>query len=218
MKNIPLIIYGVIGVVNILGHYLGEPGMVRFSKPMLMPALLFFVYHHAQGRVTFRILMLCVALVFAWLGDLALMQKGEMYFLLGLGAFLVTQILYTYIYFKSSFEKPEFRLMPLLPILTFTIFLLFILVPIVPDNMQIPIVVYGLSLTAMASMARLRGGLTSENSFQWVMMGSLLFVVSDSAIAIDKFYQPIPYDSIVIMGTYIVAQLLIVRGVLDHPE
>jgi uncharacterized membrane protein YhhN len=218
MKKIPLIIYIVIGIVNVLGHYLGEPGMVKFSKPMLMPALLFFVYHQASGKVTMRILLLCVALIFSWLGDLALMQKEEMYFLLGLGSFLITQVTYTYIYFKSTFEKPELRLMPLLPILTFTIFLLFILVPIVPDNMQIPIVVYGLSLTAMASMARLRGGLTSDNSFQWVMMGSLLFVVSDSAIAIDKFYQPIPYDSVVIMGTYIIAQLLIVRGVLDHQE
>jgi uncharacterized membrane protein YhhN len=218
MKNIPLIIYIFIGIVNVLGHYLEVPSMVKFSKPMLMPALIFFVYYQASGRVTLRILLLCVALIFAWLGDLALMQVESIYFLLGLGSFLITQVLYTYIFYKSTFEKPEFRLMPLLPILTFTIFLLAILSQSVPDDMLIPIIVYALCITAMACMARLRGDLTSNNSFQWVMMGSLLFVVSDSAIAIDKFYQPIPYDAVLIMGTYIFAQLLIVKGVLDHPE
>lgn len=218
MDKIPLIIYALIGAANVLGHYLGYPEMVKFSKPMLMPALIFFVYSQAKGHVTLRILLLSVALVFSFLGDLALMQEEKMYFMLGLGAFLVTQALYTFIYFKSTFQKPEFRLMALLPILTFTIFLLAILVPTVPGDMQIPIVVYALVITAMACMARLRLGLTSNNSYQWVMMGSMLFVVSDSCIAIDKFFRPIPYDSVIIMGTYIIAQLLIVRGVLDHPE
>ena len=67
-------------------------------------------------------------------------------------------------------------------------------------------------------MARLRLGLTSNQSYQWVLMGSLLFVISDSAIAIDKFYRPIPYDDLVIMGTYIGAQALIALGILHHPD
>jgi uncharacterized membrane protein YhhN len=218
MHNVPLIIYAIIGVVNVLGHYLGYPEMVKFSKPMLMPALIFVVYSHAKGHVTLRILLLSVALVFSFLGDLALMQEDKLYFMLGLGAFLVTQGLYTYIYFKSTFEKPEFRLLPLLPILTFTIFFLSIIVPNTPDDLQIPIGIYALVITAMAAMARLRLGLTSNNSYQWVLTGSLLFVASDACIAVDKFFRPIPYDSVIIMGTYILAQLFIVRGLLDHPE
>jgi len=218
MKNIPLIVYIVVAVANLLGHILNEPALLKFSKPMLMPVLIWLVYSLANGTVTLRIMLLCVALIFCWGGDMALMQTGEKYFLMGLGSFLVAQLLYTYIYFKSSFDKPEFRLMPLLPILTFTIFLLAYLVPTLPSDLTIPIVVYALCITTMACMARLREGLTSDQSFQWVMLGSLLFVVSDSAIAIDRFYRPIPYDSLVIMSTYIFGQLMIVRGLMAHPE
>ena len=219
MKNIPLILYIVIGAINILGHLLDESGMIRFSKPMLMPLLIFFIYHQARGHVTKQTIMVVLALIFSWLGDLALMQEGEeMYFLLGLGAFLFAQLTYTYIYYTSTFQKPEFRLMPLLPILTFTIFLLAFLIPRTRTDFKIPIVIYAICITAMASMARLRLGLTSNVSFQWVMMGSLLFVVSDSDLAIDKFFRPIPYDSVLIMSTYIAAQALIVIGLSKHPE
>ena len=219
MKNIPLILYIVIGAINVLGHLFDQPDMVRFSKPMLMPALIFFIYHQARGHVTKLTMLVVLALIFSWLGDLALMKDRDgLYFLLGLGAFLLAQLTYTYVYYKSTFEKPQFQLMPLLPILTFTIFLLAFVVRNAPTDMQIPIVVYAICITAMASMARLRMGLTSNFSFQWVMMGSLLFVISDSAIAIDKFYRPIPYDSVVIMSTYIAAQVIIVIGISKHPE
>lgn len=218
MKNIPLFLYIAIGAINVLGSLLDQPDMVKYSKPMLMPALIFFIYHQSKGYVTERILLIVLALIFSWLGDLALMKQGEeLYFMLGLGAFMLAQLTYTYAYYKSSFQQPEFQLMPLLPILTFTIFLLAYVLRNAPTNMQMLIVVYTLCLTGMASMARLRMGLTSNDSFQWVMMGSLLFVISSSAMVIDKFFRPIPYDSTVIMSTYITAQVLIVIGISKHP-
>lgn len=220
MKNFPVIVYAIVGAANVLGLLLDQPDITRFTKPMLMPALIFLVYQHANGHVTMRILLLGVALLFSWGGDIALMQKDEMYFLLGLGAFMITHVLYIVIYLKSSFQRPEFRLMPLLPILTFLIFLMAYLLRAVPTHLIAPIAVYGVVITTMASLARLREGLTSNRSFQWVMMGSFLFVVSDSIIAIDKFLSgfQIPYPDVLVMTTYIFGQLMIVLGVLDHPE
>jgi len=221
MKNIPLILYIVLGAINVIGHLLEIPDMVRYSKPMLMPVLIFMVYHQAKGYVTKRTMLIVLALIFSWIGDMALMKDGEdLYFMLGLGAFLLAQLTYTYIYYTSTFQKPEFQLMPLLPILTFTIFFLAFVLRSTPSDMQIPLVVYAICITAMASMARLRMGLTSNFSFQWVMTGSLLFVISDSAIAVGKFYPQlqIPYPEAVIMSTYIAAQLLIVMGISKHPE
>lgn len=220
MKNTPVIVYLIIGAVNVLGHVLNQPDLIKFSKPMLMPALIVLVYMRANGHVTLRILLLGVALVFSWGGDLALMREEEKYFLLGLGSFLAAHVLYTFIYIKSCFQRPEFKLMPLLPILTFTIFLMAYLLRAVPQGMQLPIGAYALVITAMACMSRLREGLTSHQSFQWVMTGSLLFVVSDSAIAINKYLPAfqIPYPDVVIMGTYIAGQIFIVLGVLAHPE
>ena len=220
MKNIPIVVYLIIGTANILGYALNMPDLVKFSKPMLMPALIILIYFRVNGRVTLRILLTAIALIFSWVGDLALMQNSETYFLVGLGAFLITHLLYTYVYIKSCFEKPEFRLIPLLPILTFAIFLLVFLLKAVPTTIQIPVAIYALAITAMASMSRLREDLTSHQSFQWVMTGSLLFVVSDAVIGIDKYLPSfqIPTPDIIIMGTYISGQIFIVLGLLAHPE
>ena len=45
-----------------------------------------------------------------------------------------------------------------------------------------------------------------------MMLGALLFVASDSILAINKFYQPFEMAGIYIMLTYGLAQLLITVG------
>jgi uncharacterized membrane protein YhhN len=66
-------------------------------------------------------------------------------------------------------------------------------------------------------MALNRKGRVNKRSFQLVFIGSLLFVISDSMIAVDKFYGEIPQAGFWIMLTYISAQYLIMRGlILEH--
>ena len=45
--------------------------------------------------------------------------------------------------------------------------------------------------------------------------GSLLFIVSDFVIAVDKFRHPVPYSHQIIMVTYYAAQLGITLSVVD---
>ena len=47
---------------------------------------------------------------------------------------------------------------------------------------------------------------------QWMMAGALLFVISDSVLAINKFYQPFKAADVIIMLTYGLAQLFIAKG------
>jgi uncharacterized membrane protein YhhN len=49
-------------------------------------------------------------------------------------------------------------------------------------------------------------------SYYLGLTGAILFVISDSAIAIDKFSHQFKSSGFVIMSTYIVAQYLIVAG------
>jgi uncharacterized membrane protein YhhN len=49
---------------------------------------------------------------------------------------------------------------------------------------------------------------------KYVFVGAISFVVSDSLLAINKFYEPIERSSFLIMLTYLVAQYLIVVGIL----
>jgi uncharacterized membrane protein YhhN len=44
------------------------------------------------------------------------------------------------------------------------------------------------------------------------MAGVLLFVLSDSLIAANKFGQPVPYARVLIMSTYLLGQYFIARN------
>ena len=51
-------------------------------------------------------------------------------------------------------------------------------------------------------------------SFKLVFIGSLLFLLSDSMLAFNKFHSEIPLAGFLIMLTYIAAQYLIMRGLI----
>jgi uncharacterized membrane protein YhhN len=51
---------------------------------------------------------------------------------------------------------------------------------------------------------------------KWMMVGALLFVISDSTLAINKFYKPFEMAGVIIMLTYGAAQFFIVKGAADY--
>ncbi len=66
----------------------------------------------------------------------------------------------------------------------------------------------------MSMMALKRSGRVGDSSFKLVFAGSLLFLLSDSMIAFNKFHSDIPMAGFLIMLTYIAAQYLIMRGLI----
>ena len=63
-----------------------------------------------------------------------------------------------------------------------------------------------------------RKNLVNSTSFLLVFIGALIFVVSDSCIAINVFYKPFEFARIAIMSTYTIAQFLIIYGVIKANE
>ena len=80
--------------------------------------------------------------------------------------------------------------------------------------MLIPVTIYLLIILTMAFTASRRRGRVNHPSYYLVLCGAVFFIVSDSLIAIDKFYSEIPLADILIMATYAIAQYLIVLGLL----
>jgi uncharacterized membrane protein YhhN len=73
-----------------------------------------------------------------------------------------------------------------------------------------------MTITGMALAALHRYQKTNLQSFRMVMSGALIFMLSDSMIAINKFLDPLPFASMMIMITYILAQYFIVSGLIMH--
>lgn len=165
------------------------------------------------------------ALLFSWLGDVILMfqERSENYFMFGLGAFLVSHIIYIFTYRKAKWEVEENGLLPTQRMRYVFILVLagcglvYVLLPRL-GSFTIPVVVYAAVIVAMAIVALNRFGYTSIRSFGWVFGGAVLFMMSDSILAINKFMEPINYAGFWIMLTYIAAQFCIVQGLLYHTK
>ncbi|WP_420316730.1 lysoplasmalogenase [Ekhidna sp.] len=217
MPNLILWIYIAVSAANVVAKIIPSEELDHFTKPLLMPLLILYVYKSSIGKTTARILMISVALLFSWLGDVSLMyQANETFFMTGIGLFLMAQVLYVLILRKSTYQIPQFNLVTAAPLLLYGVALLYLLLP--AGDFTLPIIVYGSVIMTMAIMARLRSGHTTEESYQLALYGSLLFVLSDSILAFNAFHSAIPYAGVFIMSTYCAAQLLLVRGLLVHVE
>ena len=80
-------------------------------------------------------------------------------------------------------------------------------------DLLIPVIVYMSAILLMALTAFLRQGSVTKISYIFVFIGALFFIISDSLLALNKFYKPLPLANISIMLTYAMAQLFIVFGI-----
>ncbi len=180
-----------------------------------MPVLIYYLIERTEGRVYKYHLYLAGALIFSWVGDIFLMWNDQTSFLIGLGAFLVTQIGYIVIFklevrhsLKEAIKK---RGLYLLPYIVYGGGFLFYVLPRIDDFLIIPVIAYSTCLISMAMMASLRD--SSVPGFKEVLVGSVIFVISDSLIGIEQFVTKFPGSHVYVMVTYIIAQFLIVQGI-----
>ena len=83
-------------------------------------------------------------------------------------------------------------------------------------GLLVPVMVYAFVISLMVIQAAYRKGFTTPTSFSYVMVGAILFMVSDSLLAVNKFLDPLPLSGVWVMTTYLGAQYLIVAGLRQH--
>lgn len=219
-------LYGfyAVSIVNLYAQVMKVEMVDFISKPLLMVTLLTYYVTARKSQATSLTWFVVAALVCSWAGDILLMYQARMenLFLFGLGAFLVAQVLYILSY-RQAIEKDvqvsmsKFVAFRLVFLIAYGGGLLFILHERLGD-LLIPVAAYTAVLIAMGISAMIRKGKTSDSSFILVYSGALLFIMSDSMIAINRFSHPLVQSGLLIMATYIAAQFLIVKGLLAHEE
>lgn len=226
MKNPKLLLtlYLVLAIIEIFGDISGIKPIIYLTKPLLMPVLLLWFFAITPNKSSKFKKIISVSIVFSFFGDtfLLFVPQNEIFFLLGLGSFLIGQLLYGWgfiLNIKHSSNKGDVRLNILFAIAFGTFYLL--LMNLLFANLGeflIPVLIYGLAICFMGLTAAYRYNKVSMNSFYLVLAGALTFVVSDTCIALDKFYFPggFPYAQALIMVTYCTAQYLIVKGCAQY--
>ncbi|UCS94289.1 lysoplasmalogenase [Echinicola marina] len=195
---------------------------LRFlSKPLLMISLCaYFLSTTSVIKNTLLRKSVGTALILSLIGDVLLLFPQM--FLYGLGAFFIAQVCYIIAFKLIQNHQINLRQINFLKIFFFNLpiyIVASIIYFLINDNLhqlKTPVIFYILAMVMMASTARERFKRTNTQSFVQVFLGAILFLVSDSIIALDLFFQPINNSGVLIMGTYILAQLLIVMGIRSH--
>ena len=174
-----------------------------------------------KSRVA-RSFALCVGvgLVFGSLGDL-LLDFADVYpltFLLGLASFLVGHVFYclafAWYHGQHSSSKKRLHINPLVIAVFVAVpaTLLKILWPHLPSDMVVPVVIYGVTLALMGFLSVARNpALVSKRNYLFGVVGSVVFILSDSILAINKFRSELPYGKLAVMLTYYSAQILMAK-------
>ena len=199
--------YLVAGALNVVGVFTDTGWLATITKPLLMPLLLLYFIAALNGDQSPVVAWVKRALVFSWIGDLMLMGDGDLFFMLGLLGFLGAQICYIS-GFRAYVNQGPLRGRPwlILPYLVYWVLLIALLFSDL-GPMLIPVLIYSFALLAMAVLALGVSPLTG--------LGGALFLLSDSLIALTALSDRLGDGAgDWIMPTYIVGQLLIVRGVL----
>ncbi len=219
MKLLFLRLYLAAAMVHLFYLAQGNEQVETITKYLLMPFLLLHVIANRRNAIK-KMMPVLLALFFCWAGDAFLLYTGrdEKYFLLGLASFLIGHLFYVQAFTRVR-EKGETlfqrkKLVFALPVI-YAAGLLILIIPSLGD-MLIPVILYAVVISWMLLSAMNREGLTSSYSFGFVLSGAVLFVLSDSLIAINKFYSPLALAPVLIMSTYIIGQYLIVTGILLH--
>jgi uncharacterized membrane protein YhhN len=189
-------------------------GLHDIAKPLIVSSLLLFFLlngkHLSQKTRKFMILALCFSLA----GDILIMfdDTSINYFLAGLISFLLAHIMYIYVFLNKKNNKIK-------PIIFTSLLILYAIgfIYILKDGLEsmfIPVIIYMLAILIMAISGSLRKNNVSNISYNLVISGALLFMISDSFIAINRFYTSVPSEHLIIMSTYSLAQYCIVMGVL----
>lgn len=218
-----LVVYALATVGCIMGKTHGWHALEYACKPALMISLgiWFFVRSRRYGdRFT---LLVQAGLFFSLLGDAVLMldHVDGFFFLIGLAAFALAHLCYTVAFAQNIFEAEGTDGLAVgsalgVVFLLAGLFVANYLSRRLDQDLIVPVLVYAGAITLMAIAAAFRYQRTFARSFGLVMLGALLFMLSDTLLAHDRFVSPGTVHPAFVILPYVAAQLLIASGCLAH--
>lgn len=194
------------------------PGRAVFKALSIMPiALLAFRLlrdPERQGKALLRdhdSTILGMALVLSSIGDVLLDLDPARLFFRGLLAFLTAHLIYILLFVRNwprPLRPSVSQLILIAVILIYSLVLANWFAPSLGGEAQ-PVMLYVCAITVMVVTVIL-----AEFSKPWTVLGGLLFMISDSLTAIDRYKMPLPIPDFLVWATYYLGQYGIAVGFL----
>ncbi len=217
----PVVGIGLVSLINWISAWRERVIVYYITKPIVLLGLLLFMV--LRVPITPARLPFLLGLAFSLLGDIFLIPKGTRWFLVGMGAFSITQLMYIW-GFNLSMVK-----LPVLVVGVAAYLLGVILIHAVVNRFSespnvnkaiLPYLKgYGALVLAMSMSALLclaRPG-WSDRAAVMAGVGGILFFLSDGMIGLEKLDSRLPKTRFWVIFTYHLAQFLIVGAVIQLP-
>jgi uncharacterized membrane protein YhhN len=192
----------VAGLATLLWAETSQPTWRRAAKMVASTAFVAVALSLGAGDTSFGRWMLA-GLALSWLGDLLLTYEGRPAFLSGLVAFLLAHVAYIVGFVVRGVATPQW----LFVIVVFVVGALILrwLWPRVDQQMQIPVLAYVVTITAMVLVA----AATARAEPDWrIPAGAVAFYLSDVAVARNRFVAAGVINRLWGLPLYYAAQLL----------
>jgi uncharacterized membrane protein YhhN len=194
-------------------------------KPAVVMSLFFYFMRSATDQKGSRFrTMILTALLFCAAGDLLLIfvSRNEQFFLAGLAAFFIGHLFYTGAFtFDILKSRPWNHHWGQLAFSTLVIVYgveFFVLNRFSFDSLWLPVLMYCIAITVMGVTAVMRDASAPRKAYLQVVAGAVLFIISDSLLATNKFIIPFDYAGPAVLVTYFTAQYFIVVGCLARVQ
>ncbi len=194
--------------LTIVGKYRSRTLMYVF-KPLTIGLIILLAWLTGGEQPDRYFWLIFAGLLFSAAGDVFLMLPKDR-FVPGLLSFLTAHLLYI-----VAFSTPAgFFAAPLLalPYLLGAGALLLVLLP-KTGTLALPVIVYSTALATMGWQAASRWQELQNDASFYAMLGAILFLVSDSVLAINRFAKPFRSAEVILLSTYFAAQTLIALSV-----
>jgi uncharacterized membrane protein YhhN len=205
--------------------YLVAPSAITKIVPLLyLLALLCSKLTNSSSKRNKSINFVAAGLVLSIIGDVSLAYQAVdfTYFIVGLAFFLLAHVSYIAAYISNG-AKVGFSTNAVVVMVAFFVIMMSLLLPRIQDRILFyAIVAYGLTISTMGLLALNKciedssswPQAASAHSSRMTLLGAVLFIASDTALAIHKFRSPIMCAELIIMSTYYLGQTMIVFSAL----
>ena len=196
-------------LLHIRAEYKGPRVYVYVFKPLTMVFIILLALQGERPDVSLYKYAILAGLGFSLVGDIFLMLPLKRV-IAGLASFLVAHLCYIVAFSAGIRLGVSGFLLALF--LLYVIIMFAILFPHL-GKMKLPVLVYELVIVMMAWRAVERWAQIGDTGALLVLTGAILFVISDSAWAINRFVRRYTSAQALILSSYFCAQWLIALSV-----
>lgn len=212
IKKYGLPVFLLLLLLHLICIYLGMSTPRLITKLLLLPILILYLAAE-PGKTS---VVVYIGLFCSFMGDLLLTRAGEVFFLLGMLAFIGTHVCNIFFFYRLQKNYPGKPMNLILAIVVLAVISggVYFLLADQLGSFRIPILVYMAIISLMAVMATqtlVNPGLI-QTSIRCFIPGAALFVLSDGLLALNKFLLHAGFIDIAVMLTYGMAQYLLVKG------